>query len=314
MLNLTERELEAVLQSLGGDSSIHAGTTFEKASGYSFVNRQKQLIVVPSVGRPWSIPDAESPLRYILDNISCGATLAELVSGGTFSANVFGASLGALLERGAISTAKSVPPVSPTMSEEAQQCRMHRVCVCVCGSIQAAFMLPYLLALRQQCAEHVEVVLTRAAERFLSRAALVAFGFRVWPAPQRESSPPVPHMWLAEHCEMIVIIPATANAIGRLAGGRCSDLMSLVVAATLSPVLVMPSMNPAMLRYPPIIRNLIGLRDDGLYIVQPSMGTVVSSAGRQTAVGAIGVTEASIGSVISAVRTSHHAERHAKSR
>ncbi len=63
------------------------------------------------------------------------------------------------------------------------------------------------------------------------------------------------------------------------AGARlCSDLLSLIVSATVAPVVIVPSMNPAMWRHPPTQRNLRTLRDDGAFVVEP--GPARSAASR----------------------------------
>src|SRR5207249_11528339 len=80
----------------------------------------------------------------------------------------------------------------------------------------------------------------------------------------------VPHMWLASRAD-VILIAATAHTIHRLATGACSDLLSLVVAATRAPIVIAPSMNPLMASQPAVARNSGQLRRVGYYVAEPGL-------------------------------------------
>ena len=74
----------------------------------------------------------------------------------------------------------------------------------------------------------------------------------------------------------VVIVPATADLIARLAHGRADDLVTATVLCTRSPVLVVPAMHPTMWSHPATQRNVATLRGDGVIFVGPVDGPVAS--------------------------------------
>jgi phosphopantothenoylcysteine synthetase/decarboxylase len=66
-------------------------------------------------------------------------------------------------------------------------------------------------------------------------------------------------------------MPASAGAIRRLAHATCTDLMSMTAAATTAPVVVVPVMNAVMWNHAAVQRNVGRLRDDGVYVVEPTL-------------------------------------------
>jgi SAM-dependent methyltransferase/3-polyprenyl-4-hydroxybenzoate decarboxylase len=124
----------------------------------------------------------------------------------------------------------------------------------------------------------VRVALTRNATRLVSRAALDALTHHaVWTGLwQRDAGTPVPHVNLAEWAELVVVCPASATTLSRIATGDCSDLVAAIVAATRAPVIVVPSMNDAMYESPAVQANLAALRDHGRHVVHPALGVVVA--------------------------------------
>ena len=80
----------------------------------------------------------------------------------------------------------------------------------------------------------------------------------------------------------------------KLASGACSDLVSLIVAATKAPVVVAPSMNPEMWTHPAIQRNVAQLRADGVWVIEPGLGFEV---GQRDAIG-VGPANFQIGSLL----------------
>jgi len=154
----------------------------------------------------------------------------------------------------------------------------------VSGAVQSAFAADYVWRLAAEVAEEIDVILTRSARRFVQSRALTALGARVWSDPlDSRSDVTVPHMHLAKRAELVLILPATARTLFRLAQGACDDLLSLVVCATAAPVVVVPSMNPVMWRNPAVQRNVDLLRRDGRFIVEPGRGCEVADGNALTA-------------------------------
>src|SRR5688500_19885573 len=81
------------------------------------------------------------------------------------------------------------------------------------------------------------------------------------------------HIQLADRADLVIIAPATANAIARLAAGQADDAVSAVVLATRAPVLIAPSMNVNMWTHPLTETNLLRLIDvAGYHVVGPGDG------------------------------------------
>jgi len=142
-----------------------------------------------------------------------------------------------------------------------------------CGSVVAGLMAQTLLSL---CfcgfQQRLDVILTGTAARFLSRELLEAYGIRCWiDAFERQDGIRVPHVNLARSAELIVVCPATAACLARLANSACTDLLSLCITASTAPVLVVPAMNAAMWNDAGVQRNVAALRASGRTILEPAL-------------------------------------------
>lgn len=138
----------------------------------------------------------------------------------------------------------------------------------ISGAI-AASHAPALLGLLLRRGHSVEVAMTPTAQRFAAVDAIAAIAQRephtsLWP---RAAHVPVPHVALAEWAELVVIYPASATTIGRIANGDFSELVSAIALTARAPVVIVPSMNSEMLAAPAVQRNLEQLRADGFAII-----------------------------------------------
>ncbi len=150
-----------------------------------------------------------------------------------------------------------------------------RLVLCVTGSI-AAYKSVFLLRLLQKAGAHVEVVLTPAAERFVGAASFEGFlGRRIHRSPFE--APGELHVELAANADAIVIAPATADSMSRLAAGQASDLVSAVALCASCPVVLAPAMHPRMWQHPATQRNVSQLLEFGsVHFVGPVEGEVAS--------------------------------------
>lgn len=147
------------------------------------------------------------------------------------------------------------------------------------GAVASIQVTWHLFQLARYHCEQVDVILTESAQKLLRPEALQNLGLRVWTdmfSARGEIN--VPHIHLAQAAEMVVIMPASAHTLYKLAHGACSDLLSLTVAATTAPVVLVPAMNAAMWTNPAVARNVAQLREDGMYVVSPAGGVEVSNA------------------------------------
>jgi SAM-dependent methyltransferase/3-polyprenyl-4-hydroxybenzoate decarboxylase len=146
--------------------------------------------------------------------------------------------------------------------------RPANIVVAVSGAI-AATHAPALVTALQRRGHTVEVALTQTAQRFVAVDALAAIAGReihttLWPSTPHAA---VPHVALASWAELVIVYPASATTIGRLAHGDFSDLVGAIALTTRAPVVVVPSMNVEMLAAPAVQRNLAQLREDGFVVL-----------------------------------------------
>jgi phosphopantothenoylcysteine decarboxylase/phosphopantothenate--cysteine ligase len=120
----------------------------------------------------------------------------------------------------------------------------------------------------------VHVVMTEAATRFITPLTMRTISGNpvscdMFQEPARWN---VQHIGLAESADIIVIAPATANCIGKVAHGIADDLLTTVIMATKAPVIFVPSMNEAMYENPFVQRNLNSLKTMGYNVMEPDFG------------------------------------------
>ena len=143
----------------------------------------------------------------------------------------------------------------------------------VTGGI-AAYKAADLASKLVQAGASVSVVLTRSAERFIGAATFEALTNR--PVHRHLFAPREhfqgEHIGLARRAELMVVAPATANFLAKLAYGMADDLLSTLALTMTGPILVAPAMNSEMWRKPPVQRNVETIRQDGIHFVEPGDG------------------------------------------
>jgi len=125
----------------------------------------------------------------------------------------------------------------------------------------------------------VKVVMTRAAQEFVGPLTFQALtGDKVATALFGPESDPLEHVALGQEVDAIVLAPATANLVGKVAAGLGDDLLSTVMLAATRPVLVCPAMNVEMWRNPVVQENLARLRARGMIVMEPGAGELACGA------------------------------------
>lgn len=146
------------------------------------------------------------------------------------------------------------------------------------GGIAAYKSLDLIRRLRERGA-HVRAIMTNAAQEFvtpLSVGALTAS--KVFTDLfDREDEQDIGHIRLAREASAVVVAPATADLMARMASGRADDLATAVLLATRAPVLLAPAMNPMMWSHPATQRNQLTLAGDGVRFVGPAAGEMAES-------------------------------------
>ena len=143
----------------------------------------------------------------------------------------------------------------------------------ITGSIAAYKVADWVRALRREGCR-VTVVMTDAACRFISTLTMAALsGNPVHTSMFAAEAPEkIPHISLAREHDLLVIAPASAQTIARLAHGLADNLLATIALASSGPVLVCPAMNSAMFRHPATQANLAAISSYGYVIIEPDCG------------------------------------------
>lgn len=175
-----------------------------------------------------------------------------------------------LMTRSASKTESSSP--SKTSTALAGSLDGREILVCVCGGI-AAYKTAALVSGLVQAGAGATVAMTPAARRFIGKVTFEALSGRpVHTSMWRSPSGDIQHLKLSELAELIVVAPATANAIAKLAGGIADDLVSSLLLGAACPVLLAPAMNARMWQHAATQRNVEFLRKSGIEMIGPDSG------------------------------------------
>ena len=158
---------------------------------------------------------------------------------------------------------------------------MKRVLLIIGGGIAAYKSLELIRRLRERDVA-VRVVMTEAAQRFVTPLAAGAIaGERIFTDLFDQAQEfDVGHIRLARECDLVIVAPATADLMAKMAHGLANDLASAVLLATDKPVLMAPAMNPKMWSNAATQRNLATLQADGLRFIGPMEGEMAESGER----------------------------------
>jgi phosphopantothenoylcysteine decarboxylase/phosphopantothenate--cysteine ligase len=161
-----------------------------------------------------------------------------------------------------------------------------RILVAVTGGI-AAYKVPELVRLLVRAGHATRCVLTQEARHFVAPLVLqtlsgAAVRTDLFDAAQEGE---IDHIALADWAELLLVAPATANALAKLAHGLADDLVAAVALATRAPLLVAPAMNVNMWNHPATRANLAALQERGVRVVGPESGALAcgwEGAGRMS--------------------------------
>jgi len=158
-----------------------------------------------------------------------------------------------------------------------------RILLIIGGGIAAYKSLDLIRRLRERGA-NVRCILTKAGQEFVTQLSVGAIAgekpFTDLFDPGSEFD--VGHIRLARDCDLVVVAPATADLMAKMAGGHANDLASTVLLATKTPILLAPAMNPRMWDNPATRRNVAQLIADGARLVGPNDGEMAESNERGT--------------------------------
>jgi len=159
-----------------------------------------------------------------------------------------------------------VPPLSPRLT----------IVVGVTGGIAAYKAVGVIRALVLE-GHSVHVVATEAALRFVGRPTLEAISRNPVATDLYEGVAEVRHVAIGQSADLIVIAPATANTIAKLAAGLADDLLGNTVLASTAPLVIAPAMHTEMWRNPATVANIATLRSRGVTVVGPASGQLTGA-------------------------------------
>ena len=148
-----------------------------------------------------------------------------------------------------------------------------RVLLCVCGGIAAYKAVELVRRLRDAGAQ-VQVAMTDNAQRFVGAQSFQAVSglpvrTSLWDAAAEAA---MGHLELARWAQQVVVAPATANTLAKLAQGLADDLVSTLCLATTAPLAVAPAMNHRMWLHPATQANVALLRERDVRVIGPDDG------------------------------------------
>src|SRR5258708_1890434 len=151
-----------------------------------------------------------------------------------------------------------------------------RVALLVAGGI-AAYKIVDLASALTQAGAQVRVAMTASATRFVGAPSFQGVtGNPVITGLWSADGAPEPHVMLGDWAQLILLAPATANIIGRVATGRSDDIVTATVLASRCPIVVAPAMNDAMWSKRAVQGNIAALRRRGVVMVEPESGHLAS--------------------------------------
>jgi phosphopantothenoylcysteine decarboxylase / phosphopantothenate---cysteine ligase len=150
-----------------------------------------------------------------------------------------------------------------------------RVLLGVSGGI-AAYKAAELARELMRAGAEVQPLLTAAGEAMVSRATFAALTGRPVPASVWDDPAAVEHVALARWGQVLVVAPATAHTLARMAAGLADDLLTNVALAFHGPVVVAPAMHTEMWQHPATRANLESLERRGVLVVPPASGPLTS--------------------------------------
>lgn len=147
------------------------------------------------------------------------------------------------------------------------------ILLAVSGGI-AVYKAVALTSKLTQAGANVKVMMTKSAREFvptlsfqvLSRNDVYTDTF------DEKDSGVVAHIDLADWADLVIVAPATANVIGKMANGIADDMVTTTLLATEAPIWVAPAMNVHMIAHPAVVRNINQLYADGVRFIEPSEG------------------------------------------
>jgi len=148
-----------------------------------------------------------------------------------------------------------------------------KILLCVSGGI-AVYKAVALVSKLSQAGADVKVIMTESARQFVQPLSFQVMSRNdvYFDTFDEKDSSVIAHIDLADWADLIIVAPATANVIGKLANGIGDDMVTTTLLAATAPIWVAPAMNVHMYDHPAVKRNIERLHQDGIRFIEPSEG------------------------------------------
>jgi phosphopantothenoylcysteine decarboxylase/phosphopantothenate--cysteine ligase len=148
-----------------------------------------------------------------------------------------------------------------------------KILLCVSGGI-AVYKAVALVSKLSQAGAEVKVIMTDSATKFVQPLSFQVMSKNdvFTDTFDEKNSNVIAHIDLADWADLVIVAPATANVIGKLANGIGDDMVTTTLLATTAKVWIAPAMNVHMYDHPAVKRNIATLASDGYEFIEPSEG------------------------------------------
>ena len=177
-----------------------------------------------------------------------------------------------------------------------------RIVVGVSGSI-SAYKATFIIRQLRAAGHEVKVVASAAALKFIGESTLAALSGAPVASQLFSDAGAVEHVAIAEWAQLLLIAPASADLIAKLAVGRADDMLTTTALTTTAPIVISPAMHTQMWQHPATVANVETLRARGVRVIEPASGRLT---GKDSGPGRLPEPEQIVAQALEFLRQSEH--------
>lgn len=179
-----------------------------------------------------------------------------------------------------------------------------RIVVGVSGSI-SAYKATFIIRQLRAAGHEVKVVASAAALKFIGESTLAALSGAPVASQLFSDAGAVEHVAIAEWAQLLLIAPASADLIAKLAVGRADDMLTTTALTTTAPIIISPAMHTQMWQHPATVANVEILRSRGVKVIEPASGRLT---GKDSGPGRLPEPEQIVAQALEFLRQSEHSK------
>ena len=184
-----------------------------------------------------------------------------------------------------------------------------RIVVGVSGSI-SAYKATFIIRQLRAAGHEVKVVASAAALKFIGESTLAALSGAPVASQLFSDAGAVEHVAIAEWAQLLLIAPASADLIAKLAVGRADDMLTTTALTTTAPIVISPAMHTQMWQHPATVANVETLRVRGVKVIEPASGRLT---GKDSGPGRLPEPEQIVAQALEFLHQSEHPQAASKS-